>query len=72
LFYAGCTIAEALETATLHPAKALGINSHKGVLNYGTDADFILLNEKLEVLQTWIAGECVYDSGNGNIRYLDA
>ncbi|KAH0944689.1 hypothetical protein HN011_005378 [Eciton burchellii] len=67
-----CTIAEALETATLHPAKALGIDSHKGVLNYDTDADFILLNEKLEILQTWIAGECVYDSGNGNIRCLDA
>ncbi|EZA59057.1 N-acetylglucosamine-6-phosphate deacetylase isoform X2 [Ooceraea biroi] len=63
-----CTTAEALETATLHPAKALGIDSHKGVLNYDTDADFILLNEKLEVLQTWIAGECVYDSGTGNIR----
>lgn len=68
---ARCTIAEALETATLHPAKAMGIDSRKGVLKYNADADFVLLNENLEVLQTWIAGECVYDSGKGNIRIVD-
>ncbi|KYQ57820.1 Putative N-acetylglucosamine-6-phosphate deacetylase [Trachymyrmex zeteki] len=57
----GCTIVEALEAATLHPARTLGINSYKGVLNFGADADFILLNEKLELLSTWISGECVYE-----------
>lgn len=55
----GCTIVEALETATLHPARALGIDSYKGVLSFGADADFVLLNDKLEVLSTWISGECV-------------
>lgn len=50
---------EALEAATLHPARALGIDSYKGILNYDADADFVLLNEKLEVLSTWISGEYV-------------
>ncbi|XP_033217985.1 N-acetylglucosamine-6-phosphate deacetylase [Belonocnema kinseyi] len=56
-----CTIVEALEAATLHPAQVLEIHSRKGVLNFGAEADFILLNEKLEVLSTWIAGDCVYE-----------
>ncbi|XP_011146809.3 N-acetylglucosamine-6-phosphate deacetylase isoform X1 [Harpegnathos saltator] len=55
----GCTVVEALEAATLHPAKALGIDSYKGVLNFGADADFILLDDKLKLLSTWISGECV-------------
>lgn len=58
---ARCTIMEALEAATLHPARTLEIDSYKGVLNFGADADLILLNEKLEVLSTWIAGECVFE-----------
>lgn len=57
----GCTMVEALEAATLHPARALGIDMSKGVLNFGADADFILLDETLEPLSTWISGECVYE-----------
>ncbi|KOC66315.1 Putative N-acetylglucosamine-6-phosphate deacetylase [Habropoda laboriosa] len=55
-----CSTVEALEAATLHPAKTLGIEKKKGVLNYGADADFVLLDENLELLSTWISGECVY------------
>lgn len=56
----GCSTVEALEAATLHPARALGIESTKGVLNFGADADFVLLDSKLDVISTWIAGEQVY------------
>ena len=62
----GCTVVEALEAATLHPARTLGIDFYKGVLNFGADADFILLDEKLEVLSTWISGECVYEKNISN------
>lgn len=51
---------EALEAATLHPARALGIDSYKGVLSFGADADFVLLNDKLEILSTWISGGCAH------------
>lgn len=61
---------EALEAATLHPAQALGINMSKGVLNFGADADFILLDEKLELLSTWISGECVYEKNAGSVKQL--
>ncbi|XP_031848829.1 N-acetylglucosamine-6-phosphate deacetylase [Nomia melanderi] len=55
-----CSIVEALEAATFHPARTLGIEKTKGVLNYGADADLVMLNDNLELLSTWISGECVY------------
>lgn len=70
MFDADCTVVEALEAATLHPARTLGIDSDKGVLNFGADADFILLDEKLELLSTWISGECVYEKNTGSVKHL--
>lgn len=59
--FSECTLEYVLETASLHPARALGIDNRKGKLNYGFDADFVLLDPKtLKVMSTWIAGECVY------------
>ena len=57
---AACSAVTALEAATLHPAQAVGIQDRKGTLDYGSDADFLLLGEDLQVWSTWIAGECVY------------
>jgi len=56
----GCSLVEALEAATLHPAQLLGITSKKGTLDSGTDADFILLDDELNVRATYIAGELVW------------
>jgi len=62
LKYSRCSLVEALEVASLHPARALGIEQRKGTLNVGADADFILLEpNSLEVCSTWIAGQCVYE-----------
>lgn len=55
-----CSKAFALEAASLHPAKVLGIEKQKGTLNFGADADFIFINDDLLVQSTWIAGEKVY------------
>lgn len=55
-----CGIVYCLEAATLHPAKALGIEQRKGCLNFECDADFVLLTDDLHVISTWIGGECVY------------
>lgn len=58
----GCSIVDALEAATLHPARVIGIQSLKGVLDFGADADFVMLTDDLMVLSTWIAGKCVYSN----------
>ncbi|XP_015596952.1 N-acetylglucosamine-6-phosphate deacetylase [Cephus cinctus] len=66
----GCSIVEALEAATLHPARALEIDSRKGVLNFNAEADFVMLDEALGVLSTWIAGKCVYTKNNNYVIEL--
>ncbi|KAG5676211.1 hypothetical protein PVAND_006060 [Polypedilum vanderplanki] len=57
-----CPLEFALEAASLHPAKCLEISDRKGTLNYGADADFILMDDNLVIHSTWIAGECVFES----------
>lgn len=60
--FSRCSIVEALEAASLHPAQAIGISDKKGTLEYGSDADFVILSpEDLSVVSTWIEGHCVYD-----------
>lgn len=62
-----CPLEFALEAASLHPADCLGISGRKGTLNYGADADFILLDDDIKIHSTWIAGECVYESANHSV-----
>jgi len=61
--FTGCSVVEALEAASLHPALALGIQDSKGTLDIGSDADFVILNySDLSVLSTWIGGESVFNA----------
>ncbi|KAI8034446.1 N-acetylglucosamine-6-phosphate deacetylase [Drosophila gunungcola] len=59
-----CSVVYAIEAATLHPAQCLKIERQKGTLDFGSDADFILLDDQLRVLSTWIAGTCVHRTAN--------
>lgn len=43
-----------------HPAKVLGLGEKKGLLKEGYDADFVVLDNELNVVQTWISGKCSY------------
>lgn len=62
-----CSIEFALEAASLHPADCLGITDRKGTLNYGSDADFILLDDDMKIHSTWISGECVFVSAEHRV-----
>lgn len=55
-----CGIVKAVECASLHPAQVLGITEFKGTLNFGSDADFIILDNQLNVLATFIGGQKVW------------
>ncbi|PKP55156.1 N-acetylglucosamine-6-phosphate deacetylase, partial [Candidatus Atribacteria bacterium HGW-Atribacteria-1] len=56
----GVSLTEAVQMATFIPAKCLGVEDRKGSLEPGKDADIVILNKKLEVELTMIAGEVVY------------
>jgi N-acetylglucosamine-6-phosphate deacetylase len=53
--WSGCTIAEAVRTATENTAEFMGI-SDRGKLEEGRRADFIVLNDDGYLQETWIAG----------------
>ena len=62
-FHSRCSVVEALEAASLHPARAMNIADRKGTLDYGADADFVMLTPgDLSIQSTWIAGDCVYSA----------
>jgi N-acetylglucosamine-6-phosphate deacetylase len=52
----GTPLAHALQMLTLNPATMLGIEFKKGTLRAGADADIVLLDEELNVTQTWTQG----------------
>lgn len=51
---------EAIDMASIIPAKSLGIDDQCGCLETDRQADFIVLNDKLELTKTFIHGQCLY------------
>jgi len=56
----GVPLHEAIQMATLNPAKCLGVEDKKGSLEPGKDADIVILDKKLEVEQTMVKGKVIY------------
>ena len=52
----GIPVADALRMLTLNPATLLGLEFKKGVLRCGADADLLLLDEALNIIQVWTRG----------------
>ena len=57
--FAGVTLREAVEMATLTPARVIGLDRTKGALAPGHDADIVLFDRDVNVAATLIAGEVV-------------
>ena len=52
--------AEALRMASTWPADFLGLHATHGRIAPGCRADFVVLDDSLQVRQTWIGGACVH------------
>ena len=50
---------QAVRMASTNPANVLGLQN-KGQIREGFDADFFLMDNNHQVLQTWVAGKCRY------------
>ena len=59
--FAGVSLDQAVEMATLSPARAVGCDRVKGSLAPGKDADVILFDAGVNVSLTMIGGEVVYE-----------
>ncbi|KAG8630650.1 hypothetical protein KVT40_002269 [Elsinoe batatas] len=58
--WTGCNVAEAVKTVTENVAGFMGLED-RGKLEAGRRADFVVLNDEGEVLQTWLAGIKVWE-----------
>lgn len=58
----GVSMPEAVRMASLVPAAVIGMDDRKGSLAAGKDADVIVLDDDLRVVETYVRGEHVYTS----------
>jgi len=54
--YTGCSFIDAVNSASLNPAKVLGIDDKKGRIKVGWDADIVLIDNDLKVKTTLVNG----------------
>jgi N-acetylglucosamine-6-phosphate deacetylase len=59
----GVPLVEAVQMASLNPARALGIEDRKGHIAVGADADLVVLDDSFEVLRTVVGGRTVFVRG---------
>lgn len=69
--FAGCGHVRALEAASLRAAQALGIDSSKGRLRVGADADLILLDDDLAVHATYMGGVKAWSADGGFVARFE-
>lgn len=56
--FAALDYEQCLTCATLNPAKILGFEKRKGLIAPGADADFAVVDENYNVIETYIGGQC--------------
>ncbi|MFZ7944886.1 N-acetylglucosamine-6-phosphate deacetylase [Neobacillus sp. 19] len=60
LTYTGCSLEEAIEMASVNPAKQLNVFDRKGSIAVGKDADIVILDENMNVSLTFCRGTLSY------------
>jgi N-acetylglucosamine-6-phosphate deacetylase len=60
--FSGCSLSEALQMASLNPARLLGLDHVFGKILPGYHADLVILNEQIQPILTMIAGKIVFQS----------
>ena len=56
----GCSLAEAVQMASLNPARLIGVSDRKGSLEPGHDADLVVIDEEVTVHRVMVRGRWAY------------
>lgn len=56
----GCSLEQAVQMASLNPARVMGVADRKGSLEAGKDADIVIFGYNVEVFATIVSGRKVY------------
>ncbi len=65
---ADCSLAEAVQMASLNPAAVIGVDDRKGSLKPGKDADLVVMDDQVKVYMTMVKGREVYRSDDDVIE----
>ncbi|MCH1627275.1 N-acetylglucosamine-6-phosphate deacetylase [Fredinandcohnia quinoae] len=60
--FSECTLWDITQMTAANPAKQINMFDKKGSIKVGKDADFVIVNEKLEVIMTYCCGKLAYSS----------
>ena len=58
--HTGLSLPEIIKMASLTPASAIGMEFERGSIEVGKKADLVLLDENLQIQETWIDGDICY------------
>lgn len=56
----GCSLEQAVQMASLNPARVMGVADRKGSLEAGKDADIVIFGDNVKVFATIVSGRKVY------------
>ena len=59
---AGASLSDAVKMASLTPARILGIDSIKGSIDRGKDADIVVFDDEINIRLTMVNGSIVYEA----------
>lgn len=58
--FSDCTLSDITKMTAVNTAKQIGVFDKKGSIKVGKDADFVIVNDKLEVIMTFCRGQLAY------------
>ena len=58
----GVTLEQAVQMASINPARVMGVADRKGCLEAGKDADIVIFGDNVEVFATIVGGRKVYQA----------
>lgn len=60
--YTKLSLPDIIQMASFNPARSIHMEHRLGSIKEGNAADFVIMNDGLEVLSTFADGQCIYDS----------
>ncbi|UQD53357.1 N-acetylglucosamine-6-phosphate deacetylase [Bacillus methanolicus] len=64
--FTGISLVDAIQMASINPAKQINVYDRKGSLAPGKDADIVILDDNYEVFMTFCRGKIAYKRGGEN------
>ncbi len=58
--YTNCDLADIVNMATRNAANSIACAADYGAIKLNASADFVVMDESLSVVSTWLAGNCIY------------